>query len=670
MANDIRNGNRKRAILHSARLAWILSAAFAVLAGHGAAQAQVIDAPAPPMMSLTDENGYDVVSRSFEQHIGDLSIGNGMSRLAHVARFYQGSISQGALRDNFVGVLQTIVPAGTSPNSSNNFAAGCLYAFSFDTQSECFSATATATGAPSGPMSQNGSTLTVNSDGTFVYTARDGAKYSGSGFILTFTNSSGTSYLGSRRAGQVTRVTYPNGFIVNIHWKYAGGTPDGFGRIQSVTTNTGLQIKYNYVSNTTSNVAWYYLANIVAINNALEYCAPLVDTCNLTQPWKSASYSLTNVSTVQSTTGPININYYTITDQAGAQTRYTILGNGGSGFVGGNIVAIKPATATVDQYTIKYCWPSVATQASPYIIPCASNFNSPDLAHSDTTVGPYVHGGVAAYTREGLQYNFRVQQNLAGQGPGAPLNTQTNYEIGPDTNISASFQWRTGFYSGSLLTNAIFSDGSTALYSGDSKQQLIKYNNGQTATFDYIYDARGNLSSQKRTAAAGSNVANLVTSAAYPTPCSNLKTCNKPSTVTDPNGKTTTYTYDPVSGGVLTVTQPSDGITPQMRYSYVQRSAQYLNSAGTTAVSPDPIWVLSTESFCRSGAPSGSGCALAGDEVVKTYQYGPAIGPQDLLVHGIVSQGNGLTVRTCFSYDINGNKISETSPNANLTECP
>lgn len=669
MSPETRNACRAKAILRSTGTVLVLCAAFAC-GGEGTAQAQAVNAPAPPTVSLVDKNGYDVMSRSVDQHVTDLSIGSGLSQLVHTDRFFQGSISQYALRDNFTGTLQTIVPAGAFPTSSNNFASACLYSFSYDTHSECFSAT--STGAPGAPQSQDGSTLTVNADGTFAYTARDGTVYSGIGFTITFTNNSGVLDLNTYQTGQVTRVAYPNGLIVNINWKYASGAPDGYGRIQSVTTNAGSQIKYNYLSNTTTDSTWYALANVVAINNAVEYCDPAADTCSLTHSWKSASYSLTYVSTIQASNSPIDINYYTITDQAGTQTRYTILGDGIGGFGNGNIAAIQPPTATSDQYTFQYCWPGQNVTASPYIIPCADNSQSPNLAHPNLNGSGYIYSGIAAYTREGQQYNFTIAQYLSGQGPGPSVNTQTNTDSGQDVNISASFQWHTGYYGGPSLTHASFSDGSNATYTGDYRQLITQYKNGQTATFDYTYDSRDNLLTQTRTAAAGSGVANIVSSAVYPTTCSNMVTCNKPSSVTDPNGNTTTYTYDSTHGGVLTVTQPADanGITPQVRYSYTQISAQYLNSSGTLVTSPNPIWVVSKESHCRSSAPSGSGCALAGDEVVKTFQYGPASGAQDLLVHGIVDDANGLALRTCFGYDVNGNKISETKPNANLTACP
>jgi len=85
---------------------------------------------------------------------------------------------------------------------------------------------------------------------------------------------------------------------------------------------------------------------------------------------------------------------------------------------------------------------------------------------------------------------------------------------------------------------------------------------------------------------------------------------------------------------------------------------------------PNPIWLLATESYCMTGAASGSGCALPNDQVLTTYDYGPVSGPNNLLVRGKTVTANGQTLRTCYGHDDQGNKIWQTSPNANPSSCP
>lgn len=149
------------------------------------------------------------------------------------------------------------------------------------------------------------------------------------------------------------------------------------------------------------------------------------------------------------------------------------------------------------------------------------------------------------------------------------------------------------------------------------------------------------------------------------------KLCDKPLTRTDPNGNVTDYTYDVAHGGILTETRPAvNGIRPQTRYTYAQRFAWIKNSSGTFVQTSSPVWVLISKSICKTGAASGAGCAVAGDEVRTTFDYGPNSGPNNLLLRGMVDDATGLALRTCYSYDGQGNKISETKPRAGLTSCP
>lgn len=165
----------------------------------------------------------------------------------------------------------------------------------------------------------------------------------------------------------------------------------------------------------------------------------------------------------------------------------------------------------------------------------------------------------------------------------------------------------------------------------------------------------------------------------YPTGCgggpADAKLCNKPTAIFDANLNKTDIAYSSVHGGILKVTQPADdaGKRPEARYGYTKRYAWTLNSSGTGYTrSTDGIWLLTSKSVCKTGtaASSGTGCTIAGDEVVTTYDYGPDSGPSNLLLRGIVEDATDLALRTCYGYDWQGNRISETKPRANLTSCP
>lgn len=186
-------------------------------------------------------------------------------------------------------------------------------------------------------------------------------------------------------------------------------------------------------------------------------------------------------------------------------------------------------------------------------------------------------------------------------------------------------------------------------------------------------DARGNPTAITIYPKAASGLTNLTTTSVYPTTCTNRKTCNKPTSMTNAKSNTTNFTYDSSHGGVLTEAAPADsnGVRAVKRNSYVQRAAWLKNSGGTYTASTYPVWLLSEQRTCRTTATVGNACAGGStDEVVTSYEYGPNSGPNNLLVRGIATTANGQTLRTCFTYDINGRKLSETKPLGTGATCP
>jgi hypothetical protein len=188
------------------------------------------------------------------------------------------------------------------------------------------------------------------------------------------------------------------------------------------------------------------------------------------------------------------------------------------------------------------------------------------------------------------------------------------------------------------------------------------------------------LTREVTVAVSGSGLPNLERDANYPSTCTNRFTCNKPTSVTDARGNTTDYTYDSSHGGVLTETGPAPSAgapRPQTRHEYAQRYAWILASGGGYVQSAAPVWVQTATSMCRTSAATGNPsapCATAGDEVRTAFDYGPDSGPNNLLLRGqtVTSTDGGVTttLRTCYSYDRDGRRISETQPNANLGSCP
>jgi RHS repeat-associated protein len=161
----------------------------------------------------------------------------------------------------------------------------------------------------------------------------------------------------------------------------------------------------------------------------------------------------------------------------------------------------------------------------------------------------------------------------------------------------------------------------------------------------------------------------------YCTPAS-FRYCTRPVTDTDARQHVTNYAYSAEHGGLLSATlpAPADGAPrPETRHEYAQRHAWISNGAGGYAQAAIPVWLRTATSSCRTSAATGNPaapCATAGDEVRTAYDYGPDSGPNTLLLRGQTVSADGVTLRTCYTYDNQGRKISETQPNANPASCP
>jgi len=317
-----------------------------------------------------------------------------------------------------------------------------------------------------------------------------------------------------------------------------------------------------------------------------------------------------------------------------------------------------------------------------------------------------------------LAFSVGTSVNLTGVArPGGVTRTMTYQEYseqeGPTyrtlaTLTEAGRTWGYGWRpsSGGALTEASEPGGATTIYyfsqgspymildplgretwlGYDGYMRFVRRRPPEGNEVTASYDARGNLNLVKEIPKPGSGLPTLQSSAIFPPGCTaaDRRSCNRPTSVTDRNAKTTDYTYSPDHGGVLTETGPAvptrqgDGsvasVRPRKQYEYAQRRAWVSNGAGGY-VQDSPVWLPVRERSCRTSAAAGSGCAAgAADEIVTDYDYGPDSGPNNLLLRGVAVTADGgagiVTRRTCYGYDDSGNRISETSPKANPASCP
>jgi RHS repeat-associated protein len=361
---------------------------------------------------------------------------------------------------------------------------------------------------------------------------------------------------------------------------------DTGGVLRSVTTNLGYQYRPIY------NTNGYGFTKVVLFNMANESCDPLAVSCTLANSWPNMDF--------------------------GAET------------VNGNPMTKWATTTNADgTYTV------TAT------IPVTSSQNE-TLTYQEDTNGRVtsVTDGNGVWT-----YSYNIGGGVTY------VNTGTGSSSDPYRQIrQVVWDRTTGEVDDDILT-ASSGNADVTYLSYDSNQRLSQITRnvssaGKGVTTTYSYDGNGNIT---QTVTTDTNNANpITTSAIYPSSGCNTKTCNQPTSTTDANGHVTTYTYDPNSGGVATVTSPAapNGIHPQARYTYTLTNGVYL---------------LTATSQCQTTAS----CAGTSDEVKTTIGYDSHANPIT------ISKGSGdgaLTATTAYTYTPQGDVQTIDGPLAGTAD--
>lgn len=439
-----------------------------------------------------------------------------------------------------------------------------------------------------------------------------------SGFgSFTFRNKKGDVYLFS--SGKATQVDYANGTRLTFGY-------NGSGQLHRILSSKGDAIVLDYTDGRISTACGY--------NRALHYVS-VSTTCSSDTPEVKVTYGYTKISGKWMLTSVVDAR--NVTHAIQYDTWYNP-----------NLTCIKIPSTAACEVTNSY-------SVSPY----------PDRVTQQVTA-----------TGEIWNYSYSYSGNSDGP-PQMPGETWYTYAYMTDPlGFQSAFSYVNGYIQGALLR-----DGPVQYEWDGAALKKFTYPLGNQLVLNK--DDRQNITSDVRKAATGSGEADIITTYAFPASgtggtfgpsgcaIADPKVCNKPTSMTDPRGNVTDYTYDSAHGGVLTETGPAvNGVRPQTRYTYAQRYAWIKNSGGGYSQAETPIWLLAQKSSCKTGAASGTGCAVSGDEVITTFDYGSDSGPNTLLLRGQVEDAGGIAARTCFTYDALGRKISETKPRAGLTVCP
>ncbi len=476
----------------------------------------------------------------------------------------------------------------------------------------------------------DGTLYMVTLAGSSTRFTKSGSTFSptdGQGGSLTY--DSGTStYTYTSRDGTVAvfsgfNTYFIGGYVSTI--TYPDGEVLTFNG-STVTSNLGFMLKYGGACNPFQPCnPTSTPATIMAINLGIDYCSPTATTCTgLTQSWPSITYGSLGV-----------------VDAAG-----------------------QSASIITDGY---YAW-GVRLMASP-----GTGDPHRDIWFNYSFYG-YIDGAANAATGNTVYF-------LSDSGD--TRTVQSTDGLGHVRVVTSKIS------TGQVLTDTIDPSGlnltTTLTYDSFNRLTRITYPEGNYD--NYTYDSRGNVTEKRVVAKSGSGLADLVTTAVYPSSCdsSNFRICNKPTSITDPRGNETDFTYDANHGGVLTITGPEvDGVRPQTRYTYTALYAWFKNSSGTIVQAATPVYKLTQISTCSAysgAAPARWGsatwgsftwassvgsCSGTANEIVTTLGYTTGSSSQATNLQPVsvtTAAGDGsLSATTTTTYDIVGNAALVDGP--------
>lgn len=386
---------------------------------------------------------------------------------------------------------------------------------------------------------------------------------------------------------RASKIQDPDGVVTtlayNVGYFSNGSTTFMRSRVANVTNSNGYRLTYNYVTNVDGSnnnlVDWITVSQISSEN------------LKTAIPGPSASYSYTSQNYV--------ITAIATVDPVGRTTTYRI--NNAS------IVGVKRPGSSSEDVAITYDTP-------------VDYLTMPRVTSVTTAAGTTSYG----YSDSGTTRTTTVTD---------PLGHVRKYTF--DLNL--------------LRPKTVMdATGAVTTQQYDAAGRLVRTTVPEGNYTQYTYDDRNNITETRSVAKPGSGVPDVVTSAGYDASigsyhaCSSPAKCNSPNWTRDAKGNQTDYTYDNVTGQVLSIALPPNvsGVRATTSYSYIS-----VNGAK----------VLGAISTCSTAAS----CVGSANETRTTLAYNPNALP----TVATVQSGDGAVASTTTAvYDDVGNKISVDGP--------
>lgn len=455
----------------------------------------------------------------------------------------------------------------------------------------------------------------------YVYTSQDGTVYTFDPNVPA----AGALGVDSQR---ISTILYPNGRVLAFYY-------DSGGQLKEVSDNTGYALIFDYVS---SGV----VSAVCGFNLSVSFVSP------------SSTCAAASLKTTYEYTGGLLTK---VTDVVGHITTYDYSGN--------EISCIKSLGDSVCRVS------NVYGSAKWQVV-------QQNLA--DGSVWKYAYGGNYVGSRDPNVYLVEDPTNSTTvTDPAGKISTYSFSKTSPysftDANGNTTNYRYTG---GNDYEGQLYPDPKPILAEGTLLKQVI-FPEGNQYLATYIF--RNVIETQTWVPKPGSGLPNAVLQNGYGAwSCAAPQTpqnCTKPLWTKDAKGNQTDFTYYDF-GGTKSEMRPAPAAgaaRPLKLYDYVQKYAYIKNSGGSLVAASAPVWLPNAETLCQTGAGSSAAtCDTAAPITITTYEYGANGTADNLLLRGKVVTTNtppgAPALRSCYSYDTQGNKISETSPRAGLTSCP